>query len=119
VTKNEVRFTVDLKINAGKFDAFEHIAQAMIAGTKQEPGALGYDWCLSSDRQQCRLVETYVDATAVLAHLVGPVVKELVPQLLQVTSIAGFEVYGDPGPKAGEMLAGLGAKIFPVWRGLP
>jgi len=117
MTKHEVRFTVSLKINPDKFDAFEHVAQTMIADTQKEAGAIGYDWCLSSDRKQCRLVETYVDANAVAAHLTGPVVQELVPKLLEVSSISGFEVYGDPGPKATDMLVGLGAKIFPLWRG--
>ena len=116
MTKQEVRFTVDLTINADKFDAFERIAQIMIAGTQKEPGALGYDWCMSGDRRQCRLIETYVDADAVLVHLTGPVVQELVPKLLEVSSINGFEVYGDPGSKAAEMLTGLGAKIFRLWR---
>ena len=34
----------------------------MIAGTQKEPGALAYEWHLSSDRTQCRLIETYADA---------------------------------------------------------
>jgi quinol monooxygenase YgiN len=118
MTSQEVRFTVNLAIKADKFDAFERIAQSMIAGTQKEPGALGYDWCLSGDRRQCRLVETYVDAHAVLAHLTGPVVQELVPKLLEVSDITGFEVYGDPGPQATQILTGLGAKIFARWRGL-
>jgi quinol monooxygenase YgiN len=118
MTKHEVRFTVDLTINADSIDAFERVAQTMIEGTQKEPGALGYDWCLSDDRRQCRLVETYVDANAVLAHLTGPVVQGLVPKLLEVSRLTGFEVYGDPGPKAAEMLTGLGAKIFGRWRGL-
>jgi quinol monooxygenase YgiN len=113
-----VRFTVDLTINAGKFDTFESIAQAMIAGSQKEPGTLGYDWCLSGDRKRCRLVETYVDANAVLAHLTGPVVQELVPKLLEASSLSGFEVYGNPGPKAAQMLAGLRAEIFELWHGL-
>lgn len=116
--KNMVRFTVDLAINAGKFDQFESIAQAMIAGTRKEAGALGYEWFLSADRKRCRLVETYADANAVLAHLTGPVVQELVPKLLETSSISGFEVYGDPGPEAAKMLAGLGAEIFLLWHGL-
>jgi quinol monooxygenase YgiN len=118
MTKTEVRFTVQVAIAPDKLEAFERVAQAMIAGTKKEAGALGYDWCLSSDRTQCRLVETYVDASAVLAHLTGPVVTDLVPQLLQTCSLTGFEVYGEPGPKASEILARLGAKVYRVWRGL-
>jgi quinol monooxygenase YgiN len=116
--KQTVCFTVDLTINAEKFDEFESIALAMIAGSQKEPGAIGYDWFLSADRRRCRIVETYADANAVLAHLMGPVVQELVPKLLATSSLNGFEVYGDPGPKAAQMLAGLGAEIFEAWQGL-
>jgi quinol monooxygenase YgiN len=113
-----VRFTVDLAINAGQFDKFEGIAQKMIEGSQTETGTLGYDWCLSADRKRCRLVETYVDANAALVHMSGPVVQGLVPKLLETASITRFEVYGDPGAKAGEMLVGAGAEIFGIWRGL-
>jgi quinol monooxygenase YgiN len=118
MTKHTVRFTVDLTINEGKLDEFECIALAMIAGSQKELGAIGYDWCLSSDRRRCRILETYADANAVLAHLTGPVVQELVPKILQAASISRFEVYGDPGPKAAQMLAGFGAEIFELWNGL-
>ena len=116
--KHMVRFTVDLTINEEKFDEFEGVAQAMIAGSLKEPGTLGYDWFLSGDRRRCRLVESYADADAVLAHLTGPVVHELVPRLLGTSSLSGFEVYGDPGPKAAQMLAGFGAETFELWQGM-
>jgi quinol monooxygenase YgiN len=118
MTKDEVRFTVSLTIADDKFDAFERISQSMVDGTRKETGALGYDWCLSTDRRQCRLIETYADANAVLRHMSGPVVRELVPKLLEVASINSFEIYGDPGPKAAQILSDLGAKIFKVWRGV-
>jgi quinol monooxygenase YgiN len=110
-----VRFTVSLSIADGKFDAFEKIAEAMLAATRKEPGALGYDWCLNSDRRHCRLLETYANADAVVAHLTGPVVQEYVPKVLAVAALNSFEVYGDPGPTASAMLAGFGAVIFPHW----
>lgn len=116
--KNIVRFTVDLAIKADKFEQFESIAEVMIAGTLKESGALGYEWFLSADRKRCLLLETYDDAKAVLAHCTGPVVQQLVPRLLETSSINRFEVYGDPGPEAAKMLAGIGAEIFPFWRGL-
>jgi quinol monooxygenase YgiN len=116
--KNIVRFTVDLAIKADKFDQFESVAQTMIAGTLKETGALGYEFFLSADHKRCLLLETYADAKAVLAHCTGPVVQTLVPKLLETSSVSGFEVYGDPGPEAAKMLAGIGAEIFPLWRGL-
>ena len=118
MSKHTVYLAVDFTINEGKLDAFESIAREMVAGTQKEAGTLGYEWYLSADRKRCRLIETYVDANAVLAHFNGPVVQELVPKLLGTASLSGFEVCGDPGPKATEMLKGFGAEIFEFRRGL-
>ena len=63
------------------------------------PGTLGYEWFLSADLKRSRLVETYVDAAAVLEHFSGPVVQQLVPKLMQIASVTRFEVYGDPGER--------------------
>jgi len=60
-----------------KFDAFEDAARAMTKGTQPEPGTLVYDWYLSRDRQRARLIEAYVDADAMVAHLKGHVVTKL------------------------------------------
>jgi quinol monooxygenase YgiN len=116
--KNLVYFAVDLAITDGKLDQFESVAQEMIAGTRKEPGALAYEWFLSADRKRCLLLETYADANAVLAHCTGSVVRGLVPKMLEASSIKSFEVYGDPGPEAAKILAGVGAEIFPLWHGL-
>jgi quinol monooxygenase YgiN len=112
-----VRFVVSFAINDGAFVAFERVARVMAAETQKEPGTLAYEWFLSADRVRCRLFEAYVDADAVLAHLKGPVIQELVPKLLETGSVAGFEVYGDAGPEASAIVAGFGAEIFPTWLG--
>jgi quinol monooxygenase YgiN len=118
MSKQIVRFAVDLSIHEGKLDEFESIARTMIAQTQNEPGALHYDWCFSNDRRRCRILETYRDADAVLAHITGSAVQVGVPRMLEVCSISRFEVYGDPGPKAAQMLANVGAEIFDIWEGI-
>ena len=118
MSNQKVQFNVSLTVNDGKLDAFEGIARTMIAGTLKEPGALSYEWYFSGDRKRCRLIEDYKDAEAVLAHIESPVVRELVPKLLEVSTLTGFEVYGDPGSKATEVLVGVGAEIFQFWKGL-
>jgi hypothetical protein len=45
-------------------------------------------------------------------------VSELVPKIREISSITGFEVYGDPGAPAAEMLSKVGAEIFQRWNGL-
>ena len=86
-----------MTINEGKRDAFEAIAQEMVAGSQKESGTLGYEWFLSADGERSRLIETYTDAAAVLAHFSGPVVQQLVPKILGRAGVASLEVWGDPG----------------------
>jgi quinol monooxygenase YgiN len=115
----KVYFIVDLTILEGKLANFEATIKSMIEGTMKEPGALGYDWFLSKDRKQCRLIETYADANAAFAHCSGPVVQGLVPKMLENSTLTSFKVYGDPGAKAGEILATVGAEVIPQWHVLP
>ena len=118
MAKTTVCFIVSFTIKDGQFEAFDAVAREMTALTQMEPGTLVYDWYLSPDRAQCRLYESYVDASAVLAHMTGRVVQELVPKLLGFSAISGFEVYGDPGPVAGQMLTGTGATLYPPWHAI-
>jgi quinol monooxygenase YgiN len=110
-----LRLLVELTIYHERFDAFNAVALEMTAGSETEPGTLGYEWLLSSDRRRCRLLETYTDANALLAHFNGPVVQQLVPKLIEQSRLDRFEVYGDPGPEARAMLAGFGAEVFEAW----
>jgi quinol monooxygenase YgiN len=118
MVNHTVRLAVDLMINEGKLDAFETVARTMVAGSQKEAGTLGYHWYRSANRRKCRLLETYTDANAALAHFNGPVVRELVPKLMETASVSGFEVYGEPGPKLREMLAAFGAEVFGLAQGL-
>jgi quinol monooxygenase YgiN len=112
-----VRFLVELTIHEGSQAAFEAIAREMVAGSEQESGTLGYEWFVSNDRRRCRLIETYANSNAVLTHLKGPVVGQLVPKLLEQSKLDRFQVCGDPGPEAAAMLTGFGAEIFSNWWG--
>jgi quinol monooxygenase YgiN len=113
-----IRFTVEFNVTLGKFDAFEDTARAMTKGTQPERGTLVYDWYLSRDRSRARLIEAYVDADAMVAHLKGRVVTKLVPKLLESSQLTRFEVYGDPGKEGTAMLVTLGAQIFPDWHAI-
>lgn len=115
---DSVRFTVDLSIHEGKLGDFESTAQEMIERSQKEPGTLGYDWFLSADRTRCRIVEHFEGASAALAHLNGPVVQDMVPKMLESAAITRFEVYGDPGQQAAQILSKIGAEMFQPWRGM-
>jgi quinol monooxygenase YgiN len=113
-----VRLTVNLAVNEGQLDQFKNIAETMTEATKAEPGTLGYEWFASGDGNRFRLVETYVNASAVEAHFMGPVVRQWVPKLAAVCKVEGFEIYGDPGPTVAGIAAGFGAVIYRYWLGI-
>ena len=112
MTKPGVYFIVDLAIADGKLEAFQKIAQSMVEGTQQEPGALAYEFYLDSSQKQCRLIEIYSDSDAALAHSKGRVVQELVPKLLEVSSLTRFLVYGDLSTEASQLLTQIGAQLY-------
>jgi quinol monooxygenase YgiN len=111
-----VRLVVHLAVHEGNLDAVGALAKQMIAASEKEPGTLGYEWYLNQN--ECRILETYFDAAAVLAHFRGPVVGEMVPPLLTLEKLELFEVYGDPGAEAGALIASLGAAVFAPWQGM-
>ena len=113
-----VRLTVSFSVTDAQINAFKSIAAEMTEGTRSEPGTLGYEWFAGADGKRFRLVETYVDANAVEAHFMGPVVQQLVPKLAAVSTVDGFEFYGDPGPKVSAMAAGFGAVTYQYWLGI-
>ena len=118
VIEKVVRLTVNFVVSGEHLEEFKHIAQEMTAGSRTEPGTLGYEWFASKDGKRHRLVETYVDSSAVEVHFMGPVVQQLVPRLAAVCTVDGFEFYGDPGPKVAEIAAGHGAVFFGYWLGI-
>lgn len=109
---SQVYFHLNLKIHEGQMGTFRKIADEMTKLTKTESGALGYEWYVSADGTHCRLVETYADEAAVMAHVTGIAVRELLPQLLQVSTITSFGVYGNPGAQGAAALTAAGAEIF-------
>jgi quinol monooxygenase YgiN len=113
-----VRLTVHFVVSGEQLEEFKRIAQAMTAVSRTEPGTLGYEWFASADGKRFRLVEAYVDASAIEAHFRGPAVQQWVPKLAAVCKVDGFEIYGDPGPMVAEMAGGLGAVVFQYWLGI-
>jgi len=118
MAKAEVHLLLELTIHDGQFESFQAVANEMIAGTQGEAGTMAYEWFLSGDPKHCRLLESYATVDALLAHLTGPVVQQLVPKMMQYVAIDRSQVYGDPGPEAAKILASFGAPIFHYWAGL-
>jgi quinol monooxygenase YgiN len=117
MTKSGVYFIVDFAIPAGQFEEFQSVAAEMVTGTQSEPGALAYEFYPNAEGTHSRLIEVYADSVAALLHTRGRVVQELVPKLLNVSSLSGFSVYGDLTAECAEMLTRGGATLFNTRQG--
>jgi quinol monooxygenase YgiN len=113
-----VHLMVELSIDEGKLETFQGIAAEMIAQSREEAGTLSYEWYLRSDRKLCRVLETYASGEDMLAHLNGPVTRQLIPKLIDHAMLDRIEVYGDVGAKVKDELGRFGAQFFERWGGL-
>lgn len=109
----EIDYTVEFTIKEGQQDRFSALAQECIDRAKRnEKGTLEYEWYLTDDGRICHLHERFADSDAMIEHLSGDIVSEVLPQLLEVADLTGFDVHGDPSPEGQEALAAFGTRNF-------
>ena len=90
--------------------------EEMVASTRSEAGALGYEWFLSNDGATCHIQERYSDSGAVMAHL-GTFGANFAERFLGCFEPTALYVYGDPSEEARSALDGFGAAYLGEWGG--
>lgn len=105
---NTISWNLQLSVQAGRLDDARALMNEMVAATKEESGALGYEWFVSEDGSACHINERYVDSDAVLAHL-GNFGAQFAERFLACFEPTGLSVYGAPNAEARAALDGFGA----------
>jgi quinol monooxygenase YgiN len=80
----------------------------LVAATKEEPGALAYEYNVSDDESTIHIFERYRDSNAVVAH-VEQTFAQFAERFLALATVTGFVVYGSPNAEARKILDGFGA----------
>lgn len=106
-----VSWNLQLSVREGRLDAARALMVEMVASTREESGALGYEWFLSDDGKTCHINERYADSGAVLVHA-GHFGSKFAERFLGCFEPTGLSVYGDPHAEAKAALDGLGAVYF-------
>ena len=91
-----------------QFDEFKQVVAPLVAATRQEPGALAYEYYVSDDRTTIHILEYYRDSEAVVSH-VQHTFAQFAERFTALASVASFVVYGTPKPEARKILDGFGA----------
>jgi len=102
-----IAWMLELDVRPGKLDELRALIDEMVSGTKQaEPGALSYEWSLSSDGTRCHIYEKYADSAATLTHL-GNFGERYAARFMGALTPTRLVVYGAPSDAVKQALAAL------------
>jgi quinol monooxygenase YgiN len=113
---DNVYWMLTLKINDGKLDDFKRLATEMSVATKDEPGALVYEWHLAEDGSTCHIYERYADSSATMTHL-GNFGSKFAERFMALATPQSFFVYGKPNDQVKGALADFGAAYLTQFAG--
>ena len=105
---NNISWNLQMKVREGRLGDAQELMSEMVTGTRQEPGALGYEWFLSGDGKTCHTNERYADSQAVMVHL-GNFGSRYAERFLAYFEPTSLSVYGDPSAEVRAGLDGFGA----------
>ena len=105
---NAISWNTQMSVRENRLNDARDLMSEMVASTKQEQGAEGYEWFLSADGKTCHINERYADSGAVMVHFgnFGPKFADRFLACFEPTSLS---VYGEPSIEARVALDGLGA----------
>ena len=86
------------------------------AGSRAEPGALGYEWFVSEDGGVVHLVERYAGSDAALAHL-ETFGERFAGRFLDATDPVRLTVMGSPSDTVKTTLSGFAPKFLQPFGG--
>jgi quinol monooxygenase YgiN len=109
---SNVYWLLVVNINDGKKEDFEALAKEMSDSTKQEEGALAYEWHLTGDNKQVHIYERYADSAATMVHLAS-FGANFAERFMTCVTPASFTVYGKADDTVKGALADLGPS-FPT-----
>lgn len=105
---NTISWNLQMSVREGRLDDARELMSEMVASTREEPGAQGYEWFLSEDGKRCHINERYADSEAVVTHLDNFGTK-FADRFLACFEPTSLSVYGEPNAQAKAALDGLGA----------
>jgi quinol monooxygenase YgiN len=106
--REDIYWVCTFKVKPEQFDEFRQLVAPLVAATKQEEGALAYEYNVSDDRTTVHILEHYRDSDAVVLHVESTFAK-FADRFTSLAVVASFVVYGVPKLAARKILDGFGA----------
>jgi hypothetical protein len=104
--ETQVSWLLEVAVKPDRLEDFRALMEEMVASTRAEPGALGYEWFVSDDGGVVHLAERYANTAAALAH-VGVFGERFAGRFLEAASPTRFTVMGTPSDDLKAALSGF------------
>jgi quinol monooxygenase YgiN len=104
---DRVSWVLEVAVKPGQLENFRALMQEMVASTRAEPGALGYEWFIGDDGRAVHLFERYADSAATLTHLAN-FGEQFAGRFLAAVDPTRFTVMGSPSNEVRAALSGFG-----------
>src|SRR4051812_39859927 len=102
--EDRVSWALEASVKSGRIEDVRALMNEMVASTRAEPGALGYEWFVG-DGGSMLLLERYADSAAALAHL-GTFGRTFAGRFLDLLDPTRFTVMGAPSGELSNALSG-------------
>ena len=103
-----ISWSLQMSVRDGCLDDARALVPEMVAATREEPGALTYEYFLSDDGSACHIYERYENSNAVMAHL-GNFGAHFADRFMGCFAPKSFSVYGPVSDEVRAALDGFGA----------
>lgn len=106
-----VSWSLQMSVRDGCLDDAKNLAPEMIESTREEAGAMTYEFFLSDDGMLCHLYERYADSDAAMVHL-GNFGTHFAERFMACFEPTSFSVYGPARADVRAVLEGFGAQFL-------
>lgn len=111
-----VSWDLQLAVKDGQLETFRALMGEMVEHTKQESGALAYEWFVSEDGGAVHIYERYADSDATMVHL-GGFGEHFADRFFACVDPTSFSVYGAADERVREAVTPLGAQFLGTFGG--
>ena len=114
---DRIRMVAEFTVKPENLAAFKRlVGQLVDLVTRNEPGALSYEWFFNDDESVCTILEVYKDVQAVNAHMadVGPTLNEI----MAVAPMTMLKVFGAVPDEMKPVVASMGGTVHTPFTGI-
>jgi|ERR1700722_8099606 quinol monooxygenase YgiN len=106
--REDIYWVCIFDVKPEQFAAFEEVVAPLVAATRQEPGALAYEYSVSADHATVQIIERYHDSDAVVSHVQQTFAK-FEERFSALATLKSFVLCGAPSAEARKIVDGFGA----------